>query len=737
MRFVDAAHMWEAFMPALEISQSMLVNQGLSALAASGGALAAIGDIPASPALSDIVGSFKGIVADGTVAVTDPALIGTIVGFTSPLDLATFFINAKYAELGGAGGFLGTTTSAVVPSASTVGFGRTFQNGAIYWHPNVGAHEVHGPIRVRWQELGGEKGFLGFPTSDVTPGSDVHSSGFFAHFQGGSIYWAPLPQRFGTIVGSALSNAVSLAAIAPATAPATPVAAVGSAALRTTASSIAMAQNGASAGLATSRLGDQLRSTVSDLGASATSPTVSATAVSSGAQLDVLTGIGAVQAIMETSAGAFEVHGAIREKYLALGAEASILGYPRTDETGTPDGVGRFNHFQSGSIYWTPGTSAYEVHGLIRDLWASLGWERNPQLGYPISDELIPDPRIGHRRPEVRKKPILSLPSDVIKLPAAAAAAGFPASVVNTPMASARLATSAMGVTRPMLAVAQPASGISSAIGKLSDKLGATTFSPPIVATLDPGLISVLTNPTTPASTAADQRSVNRFADFESGVLFWFRGATAASALSPLAATADGTSLSFSGADIAAAAVAKIGKPTFESANAQLASMTFIGTTGYSFDGAQVHNRRHRLQLILQGVETRTISGPLGSQISQLVPVTAMVELQVEVWFDASHRQIALTPTSWALMQWSSASYADAVNSALTAKLDPLLWTSFELLTLPDTDSGAPIAVLSVKTFSNGAVGVFTEPHNNLVLGNFGALANAVMPSVLVFSQPN
>jgi hypothetical protein len=487
--------------------------------------------------------------------------------------------------------------------------------------------------------------------------------------------------------------------------------------------------------VAKAQLGDQLRATVSDLGVSATSSTVSVATVAGGAISGVLTDIGAVTAITETSAGAFEVHGAIREKYLALGAEASILGYPRTDETGTPDGIGRFNHFQSGSIYWTPGTSAYEVHGLIRDLWASLGWERNPQLGYPISDELIPDPRIGHRRPEVRKKPILSLPSDVIKLPAAAAAAGFPASVVNTPMSSTSLTTAAMAVKRPMLAVAQPASGVSSAIGKLSGKFDATTS--PIVATLDPGLISVLVNPTTPASTPADQRSVNRFADFESGVLFWFRGATAASPLSPLAATADGTSLSFSGADIAAAAVAKIGRPTFESANVQLASMTFIGTTGYSFDGAQVHNRRHRLQLILQGIESQTISGPLGIQISQQVPVTAMVELQVEIWFDAADRRIALTPTSWALTQWSSASYANAINAALTAKLDPLLWTSFELLTLPDTDGGAPIAVLSVKTLSNGAVGVFVDPHTNLVLGNFGELANAVTPSVLVFSQSN
>src|SRR5262249_42436113 len=39
-----------------------------------------------------------------------------------------------------------------------------------------------------------------------------------------------------------------------------------------------------------------------------------------------------------------------------------------------------------GSIYWTPGTGAHEVHGIIRDKWAALGWERS-YLGYPITDE--------------------------------------------------------------------------------------------------------------------------------------------------------------------------------------------------------------------------------------------------------------------------------------------------------------------------------------------------------------
>jgi len=95
------------------------------------------------------------------------------------------------------------------------------------------------------------------------------------------------------------------------------------------------------------------------------------------------------------STGAHEVHGAIMSKWSALGWEWSVLGYPITDELPTPDGVGRFNHFASGgSIYWTPSTWAHEVHGAIMSKWSSLGWERS-FLGYPVTDELATPDGVG------------------------------------------------------------------------------------------------------------------------------------------------------------------------------------------------------------------------------------------------------------------------------------------------------------------------------------------------------
>jgi hypothetical protein len=95
-----------------------------------------------------------------------------------------------------------------------------------------------------------------------------------------------------------------------------------------------------------------------------------------------------------SATGAHEIHGAILDKWAALGSERSILGYPLTDETATPDGVGRYNHFQGGSIYWTPPTGAHEIHGYIREKWAKLGWEQS-SLGYPTSDEASTPDGVG------------------------------------------------------------------------------------------------------------------------------------------------------------------------------------------------------------------------------------------------------------------------------------------------------------------------------------------------------
>lgn len=246
-------------------------------------------------------------------------------------------IDVKYAALGGPLGWLGSPATPENVAPDGVGRYRHYQRGSIYWSPPSGAHEVHGDIRGKWASLGWERSFLGYPLTDETPTPD--GGGRYNHFQGGSIYWTPA----------------------------------------TGAREVHGAIRGKWASLGWER---------SFLGYPLTDETTTPDGVG---RYNHFQG-GSVYWTPTT--GAFEVHGAIRAKWAALGWERSFLGYPLTDETTTPDGIGRYNHFQGGSIYWTPTTGAFEVHGAIRNLWASMGWERS-FLGYPTSDELPTEDATG------------------------------------------------------------------------------------------------------------------------------------------------------------------------------------------------------------------------------------------------------------------------------------------------------------------------------------------------------
>ena len=184
-------------------------------------------------------------------------------------------VELHYWNLGGPSSVLGSVTQTLTGTPDGIGQYEHYQFGSIYWTASTGAWEVHGAIQAHWAALRWEASVVGYPITDETATPD--GIGRYNHFQYGSIYWTPYT-------------------------------------------------------------------------------------------------------------GAWEVHGAIRAHWAALGWERSVVGYPVTDEIGTPDGIGRFNHFQYGSIYFTPQTGAWEVHGAIRAHWAALGWERSV-VGYPTSDE--------------------------------------------------------------------------------------------------------------------------------------------------------------------------------------------------------------------------------------------------------------------------------------------------------------------------------------------------------------
>ncbi len=249
-------------------------------------------------------------------------------------------IEEKYNELDGASGFLGAPLDGEKPGAKG-GKYREYKGGSIYWHPSIGAHVVHGDILAKYKSLGAENSFLGYPTADVLKTPDGR---YYSMFEGGVILsLPPLKPGIGPEFQKKTVRAVEVH------------------------------------GAILSKY-MELKAYAGPLGYPSTD------------ELDAGDGIGKVSyfeggAIFWTpETGAHEVHGAILQKYSDLGKYYGFLGYPKTDELKTPDGIGRYNHFQGGSIYWTPTTGAHEVHGAIYDKWAEMGWEKS-WLGYPTSDE--------------------------------------------------------------------------------------------------------------------------------------------------------------------------------------------------------------------------------------------------------------------------------------------------------------------------------------------------------------
>ncbi len=72
-------------------------------------------------------------------------------------------IEQRYREEGAGGGLLGPPTCDEMPCDDGIGRYRHFKNGSIFWHPDIGVHEIHGAIRDTYAKFW--KG-LGYPLTD-------------------------------------------------------------------------------------------------------------------------------------------------------------------------------------------------------------------------------------------------------------------------------------------------------------------------------------------------------------------------------------------------------------------------------------------------------------------------------------------------------------------------------------------------------------------------------------------
>lgn len=234
----------------------------------------------------------------------------------------------RYDALGRQKSLLGFPTSNTRTAADGVGRYNTFQGGEIHWTKNSGAHEIHGTLLTKWKALHAGRGYLGYPTTDTRNAS--YGGGRYNDFERGTLYWRRGRGAW-EVHGTLFTK------------------------------------------------WNQLGRERSDLGF----PTTDTRSASrEGGRYNEFDH-GALY--WRPGRGAWEVHGTLFTKWSQLGRERSDLGFPTTDTRTASDGVGRYNEFDGGLLYWRRGQGAWAVTGPIMTWWDAQGREASP-VGYPISD---------------------------------------------------------------------------------------------------------------------------------------------------------------------------------------------------------------------------------------------------------------------------------------------------------------------------------------------------------------
>ncbi|MGV0792345.1 LGFP repeat-containing protein [Mycolicibacterium sp. XJ1819] len=123
---------------------------------------------------------------------TEPPDLATQLGDLEVPDDPTAAINAARRAAGGPLGPLGASEGPPYPIGRD-GLGQNFANGKIFYSPQTGAHVLTGQVLVKYDELGGPEGDLGFPVTDEVDGGLATDSKMasFAAEDKPVIFWTP------------------------------------------------------------------------------------------------------------------------------------------------------------------------------------------------------------------------------------------------------------------------------------------------------------------------------------------------------------------------------------------------------------------------------------------------------------------------------------------------------------------------------------------------------------------
>lgn len=296
-------------------------------------------------------------------------------------------IKATWLSMGGARGQLGYPTTDELATADGVGRYNTFNGPAapsIYWSPTSGAHYVWGAIKAEWVSRGSERG-LGYPMTDEVCG--LRDGGCAQHFSNSSSVYYSAVSGAHALTGAIRDKYASLGwqngtLAYPTVDAAGPLPTGGGFAQHFQGGSIYYTgATGAHEVWGGIRVEWAATGWEGNLGYPTTDEFCGLRNGGCGQHFSNSASI-----YWSPASGGHLVRGMIRGQYAALGWETSQLGYPTVDEVcGLKEG-GCAEHFQGGSIYYTPATGAHEVWGSMRAYWSAAGWQ-NSSLGYPTSNE--------------------------------------------------------------------------------------------------------------------------------------------------------------------------------------------------------------------------------------------------------------------------------------------------------------------------------------------------------------